>query len=116
MKDKEQKHEDLERDLWLWSAQGLLRSLDPHSAIVSAKAWEESTQKTTDASFDGIGAILTQRDGQTMIENPIEGQPAYGAGLRSGDVIVKVDGKSIKVFLLGKWSRRFVDRRTPKWF
>jgi hypothetical protein len=36
MKDKDQKKEDLERDLWLWAAQGLLRSLDPHSAIVSA--------------------------------------------------------------------------------
>jgi C-terminal peptidase prc len=101
-KDKEQNHEELNRDLWLWSSQGFLRSLDPHSAVVSAKAWEESTQKTTDSSFDGIGAILTQRDGQTMIENPIEGQPAYGAGLRSGDVIVKVDGKSIKGQPLGK--------------
>ena len=100
-RDKEQKKESLERDVWLWAAQGYLRSLDPHSAIVSAKAWEESTQRTTDSSFDGIGAILTQRDGQTMIENPIEGQPAHMAGLRSGDVVVKVDGKSIKDQPLG---------------
>ncbi len=47
--------------LWLSAAQGFLYALDPHSALLSKKAWEESTSKTQDASFDGIGALLTQR-------------------------------------------------------
>jgi C-terminal peptidase prc len=47
--------------LWLAAAQGYLYALDPHSALLSKKAWEESTKETQDASFDGIGALLTQR-------------------------------------------------------
>jgi C-terminal peptidase prc len=43
------------------AAQGYLYSLDPHSSMVSQRAWDESTEKTHDASFDGIGAVLTQR-------------------------------------------------------
>lgn len=47
--------------VWLAAAQGYLYALDPHSSLLSTKAWEESTQETHDASFDGIGALLTQR-------------------------------------------------------
>jgi len=47
--------------LWLAAAQGFLYALDPHSSLLSKKAWEESTRETQDASFDGIGALLTQR-------------------------------------------------------
>ena len=96
-KDKEaaQRLGSLERDLWIAAANGYLSSLDPHSSVVSAKAWDESTKRTTDNSFEGIGAILTQRNDETIVESPIEGQPAHDAGVRAGDVIVKVDGKSI---------------------
>lgn len=82
-------------DLWIAAAQGYLYSLDPHSSLVSAKAWDESTRQTEDASFDGIGAVLTQRDDETIVESPIEGQPAVTAGLHAGDVIIKVDDKEV---------------------
>jgi C-terminal peptidase prc len=88
--------EEFEKQLWISSAQGFLRSLDPHSSVVSEKAWEESTKRTTDSSFEGIGAILTKRDEQIMVESPIEGQPAFQAGIRAGDIIVKVDEKSVE--------------------
>lgn len=96
-KDPEAKERlrDLDKDTWISAANGYLSSLDPHSSVVSAKAWDESTKRTTDSSFEGIGAILTQRNDETIVESPIEGQPAQEAGVRAGDVIVKVDAKPI---------------------
>ena len=104
--DPEQDKKGLEKNLWLWAAQGMMRSLDPHSSVVSAAAWDESTRKTEDSSFDGIGAILTQRDERTIVESPISGQPAVQAGVRAGDGIIAVDGASIAGFPLGKVVRR----------
>ncbi|NUN14506.1 MAG: S41 family peptidase [Myxococcales bacterium] len=105
--DPEQKDKpELQKRMWLGAAQGMLRVLDPHSSIVSAKAWEESTKKTTDSSFDGIGAILTQRDDMTLVESPIEGQPAFAAGVRAGDMIIRVDDKSIAGLPLSKVVKR----------
>lgn len=77
------------------AAQGYLASLDPHSTVVSAKAWEEATKSTTDGSFEGIGAVLMQRGDETIVETPMEDQPAYKAGVRAGDVIVAVDGRPV---------------------
>lgn len=88
------------------AAQGYLASLDPHSTIVSAKAWDESTRTTTDGSFEGIGAVLMKRGDEILVENPMEGQPAYRAGLRAGDVIVSVDGKPVGGLELQKVVKR----------
>jgi len=84
------------------AAKGYLASLDPHSTIISSKAWDESTKATTDSSFEGIGAVLTKKGDETIIESPMEGQPAYKTGLRAGDVIVAVDKKPVTGMLLPK--------------
>ena len=61
--------------LWLAAAQGFLYALDPHSALLSKKAWEESTSETQDASFDGIGALLTQRfEPSKTLRNRLDGK------------------------------------------
>lgn len=61
--------------LWLAAAQGFLYALDPHSALMSKAAWEESTQETQDASFDGIGALLTQRfEPSKTLSNRLDGK------------------------------------------
>ncbi len=88
------------------AAQGYLASLDPHSTIVSAKAWDESTRTTTDGSFEGIGAVLMKRGDDILVENPMEGQPAFKAGLRAGDVVVSVDGKAVGGLELQKVVKR----------
>lgn len=95
-------HKKRADDLWIAAAQGYLAALDPHSSMVSKKAWKENTDEIRDASFEGIGALLTQRYEDIVVESPIEGQPAAKAGLRAGDVIVKVDTTDVRGMPLQK--------------
>ncbi|MBM4352746.1 MAG: PDZ domain-containing protein [Deltaproteobacteria bacterium] len=61
--------------LWMAATQGFLYALDPHSSLVSREAWEESTKETQDASFDGIGALLTQRfEPSETLKNRLSGK------------------------------------------
>jgi len=74
---------------------GMLDTLgdEGHTRFLSAdeaQAWDESLR----GSFEGIGAYIDVRDGQTIIVAPIEGSPAEAAGIRPGDVILAVDGAS----------------------
>lgn len=89
---------------WIAASQGFLFALDPHSSLVAKASWEDSNKKTQDSSFEGIGAILTQRPDSdyTIVESPIYGQPAVKAGVRAGDMILAVDGKDIKGESLSK--------------
>lgn len=89
---------------WVAAAQGYLFSLDPHSALVSKAAWDDSTRKTEDSSFQGIGAVLTQRPDSdfVIVESPMQGSPAVKAGVRAGDMILAVDDKDIKGESLSK--------------
>ncbi len=84
-----------ENRLWIAAASGYLNALDPHSSVIPRAEWDKSTQQTQDNSFEGIGAVLTQRGDQTLVENPMDGRPAWRAGLRAGDVIHAIDGASI---------------------
>lgn len=98
---------------WVAAAQGYMYSLDPHSSLIAKAAWEDSTKEITDSSFDGIGALLTKRQESeyTIVESPLVGQPAVAAGLRAGDVILKVDGHDIKGELLPKVVNRIRGKR-----
>jgi len=103
-----------EKRMWIYASSGYLVSLDPHSSIISRYAWEKSTQNLQDSSFDGIGAVLIKKDDYTMIENPIEGQPAARSGLRSGDLIIKVNGVSIYKMMLTDVVKRIKGPRGTK--
>jgi C-terminal peptidase prc len=89
---------------WVAAAQGYLFSLDPHSSLVSKVAWDDSTRKTEDSSFQGIGAVLTQRPDSdyVIVESPMQGSPAVKAGVRAGDMILAVDDTDIKGESLSK--------------
>jgi carboxyl-terminal processing protease len=73
--------------------QGMVRSLDPHSSFLPPEAFEE-LQVDTHGEFGGIGIVITVKDGILTVVSPIEGTPAYKAGIQAEDKIIKVDDES----------------------
>jgi carboxyl-terminal processing protease len=82
---------------------GGLEKLDPHSAFINAEDYKQFRQATR-GKFGGIGIRLGKdaRTGQCSVESPMAGTPAYEAGIMGGDLILKVDGKSIDTWDLKK--------------
>src|SRR5919201_23860 len=79
------------REIIYGAIRGMLRSLDPHSSFLDPDSYREM-QVETSGSFGGLGIEITIRDDQLTVVAPIEGTPAYRAGVLSGDRIVKIDG------------------------
>jgi carboxyl-terminal processing protease len=75
------------------SIEGMLRALDPHSNYYDSKEFQE-LQSEQHSQFYGIGVSINRRNNRVYIFATIKGTPADHAGLRYGDAIVKVDGKS----------------------
>ena len=74
---------------------GMVGNLDPHSSFMPPEAFEE-LQDDTKGQFSGIGIVITMKDGILTVVSPIEGTPAYNAGIQAGDVIIRIDDKSTK--------------------
>jgi carboxyl-terminal processing protease len=74
---------------------GMLETLDPHSSYMTPEVFKEM-QTETRGSFGGIGFEITVRDKVLTVVAPIEDTPASRAGIQSGDVILRIDGKSTK--------------------
>jgi carboxyl-terminal processing protease len=74
---------------------GLLRTLDPHSIFFDPHQWSIMMEDEA-GRYYGVGMTIVQRtvDNKTMVISPFVGSPAYKAGIRPGDIIVKVDDKS----------------------
>jgi len=72
---------------------GMLDDLDPYSQYLDEKEYA-SLKDFTRGEFNGIGVVVGVRNDFPTVISPIEGSPAWEAGLHSGDVILKVDGKS----------------------
>jgi carboxyl-terminal processing protease len=75
------------------AVRGMLRDLDPYSQFLDARSWD-NLKATTHGSFGGIGVVVTVRDNYPTVVSPVEGGPSWTMGLRSGDVIVRIDGQS----------------------
>jgi carboxyl-terminal processing protease len=69
---------------------GMLSSLDPHSSYLSAKDFQEM-QVQTRGEFGGIGLEISMEDGVLKVVSPLDDSPAAKAGLRTNDVISRVD-------------------------
>jgi len=73
--------------------EGLLRKLDPHSVYIPPEE-QERVQERFDGEFSGIGIQFEIRDDILSVVSPIPGTPADRMGLRAGDRIIRIDGKS----------------------
>ncbi len=71
---------------------GMVAELDPHSSYMSPDEFQ-AFQSDTEGKFGGIGVEVEMRNEQLVVLSPIEASPSARAGIRSGDVIVSVDGK-----------------------
>jgi carboxyl-terminal processing protease len=74
---------------------GMLSSLDPHSSFMSPDTFKEMKIETK-GSFGGIGIEISIKDGMLVVIAPIEDTPAYRAGIKAGDHILKIDDKFTK--------------------
>ena len=74
---------------------GMVASLDPHSQYFDKKSFKEFREGTT-GRFVGVGIEISMEDGLVKVVSPIEGSPAFRAGLKSGDLITKIDDTAVK--------------------
>jgi carboxyl-terminal processing protease len=78
---------------------GMLAVLDPHSGYLDPDFYQD-LQIQTKGEFGGLGIEITIKEGLLVVVAPMEGSPAEKAGVRPGDVIVRIDGKFTKEFSL----------------
>jgi carboxyl-terminal processing protease len=74
---------------------GMLANLDPHSAYLDADAFKD-LQVSTQGEFGGLGIEVGMEDGLVKVISPIEDTPAYRAGVKTGDLIIKLDEAPVK--------------------
>ncbi len=74
---------------------GMVASLDPHSQYFDKKSFSEFREGTT-GKFVGVGIEITQEDGLIKVVSPIEGSPAFRAGIKTNDLITKIDDTAVK--------------------
>lgn len=83
------------KDLIYGAIRGVINTLDPHSQFLESEEYKEMKIET-EGEFGGLGIEITIKDGYLTIVTPLEDTPAYNAGLKPGDRIIKIDGKSIE--------------------
>ena len=89
---------------------GMLSSLDPHSAYLTPELYRDLEVETR-GSFGGLGIEITIKNGILTVMSPIDDTPAYRAGIKSGDQIIKIDNDFTKDMTLNEAVKRM---RGPK--
>lgn len=87
--------------LFMDAINGALAGLDPHSTYLDYEGMKDFGIATK-GEFGGLGMEVGMEDGVVKVVSPIEDTPAYRAGIRSGDLIIELDGVSIKGLSLGE--------------
>ena len=80
---------------------GMLSGLDPHSSFLDKDNFKD-LQQGTSGEFGGLGIEVGMEDGFVLVISPIEDTPAYNAGLKSGDLIMKLDSTAVKGLTLNE--------------
>jgi len=83
------------KDLIYGAIKGMLSSLDPHSAFMTPDQYKEM-QVDTKGEFGGLGIQIGSKDGMLTVIAPLEDTPAYKAGIKAGDKIIKINGEFTK--------------------
>ncbi|MBW2599105.1 MAG: S41 family peptidase [Deltaproteobacteria bacterium] len=78
---------------------GMIKSLDPHSTFMTAEQYHD-LQVDTKGTFSGLGIVITMQDDMITVVAPIEDKPAFIAGVKAGDKIIKIDGETTKDFTI----------------
>ena len=84
-----------DKDLIYGAIKGMINSLDPHSSFMSPEAFKEM-QVDTKGEFGGLGIQIGVKDNLLTVIAPIEDTPAYKAGIKAGDKIIKINGESTR--------------------
>ena len=84
-----------DKDLVENAINGMLTGLDPHSSYMNAKAFRDM-QVQTKGEFGGLGIEVTQESGFIKVISPIDDTPAAKAGIKAGDIITAIDGKTVQ--------------------
>ncbi len=94
LQDKLLPDEDVKlRNVEYSAINGMLRTLDPHSVVLEPEEYSEM-QLSTKGEFGGLGIVISIRGGQLTVIRPMEGTPAFLAGLRKGDRIANINDES----------------------
>jgi carboxyl-terminal processing protease len=80
------------KDLIYGALNGMTKSLDPFSSFFTPKQYESFKQET-EGGFGGVGIEIGMEKGRPIVISPIEGTPAFRAGIKPGDVILEIDGE-----------------------
>ena len=94
-----------EKKLITEAISGMVASLDPHSQYFDKKSFKEFKEGTS-GRFVGVGIEITQEDGLVKIVSPIEGSPAFRAGLKTNDLITRIDDAPVKGMTLNESVKR----------
>lgn len=82
-------------DLIYGAIRGMLATLDPHSSFLTPDMYQEM-KDDTHGEFGGLGIEVTKKDGLLVVVSPIEDTPAFAAGIKAGDQIIKIGDVSTK--------------------
>jgi carboxyl-terminal processing protease len=95
-----------EEDLIYGSLRGMMNSLDPDSSFLTAKEYQNYLDGENSSSAEA-GVVLIVKDNLLTVASVIDGGPAFRAGLKPGDHIIKIDGKQVRNLTTQEAARRF---------
>jgi len=101
------------KELIQGAIKGMVQSLDPHSSFLTKEEHQELLIETK-GSFSGVGIEISMRDNMLTVVAPIEGSPAYKAGIRAGDRIIKINDDPTADMSLSEAVKRIRGKRGTK--